>query len=405
MESVRMRALCCAAYFFLAMASYYILKPVREALFVHKSGYMNLPWVHIAGGLVTFIAANLYTRFARRVSGASLVVGSNLVVTACILGFWALHELVPLPEKAQEALAWAYYIWVAVYIVFVVTIFWSLAHSIFTPQEGGRYYGLIGAGGIGGGIIGGLIVGQLAARVGSVNLLLVSAALLFPCAFLGKVLHRSSIAGKDEKTSGPQIEGSTADLFRDPYILGHGILVFAVMAIFELADHQTQIVIHTEFKELDRRSEYFAHVYLIANTTGVLINVLLAGFVQSRYGPFIGIFALPFICALRAVLMVFSPTLAMTTLTLVLELAVQYSIFQSSKEMLYVPTSRAMKYVAKTFIDTFLFRFGIALGAFWIIVFPPDDDLTNISLRIAPIALVAMFVCFPLARRYRELTK
>ena len=162
------------------MASYYTLKPVREAFFLDSEGVGNFPKVHILLVFVTYAAAQFYDSLARVYRGGWLAARTVPVFAILIVLFWAvLRGSVP-GSTTFRVLVWTYYLGVSLYCVFVVAFFWSLTHSVFTPEDGKRNYGVIGLGGILGGAAGGLLTKGLVPLLGSTNMLLVSALLLLP---------------------------------------------------------------------------------------------------------------------------------------------------------------------------------------------------------------------------------
>ena len=71
-----------------------------------------------------------------------------------------------------------FYIWTSVYNLFITSVFWCLMADVFRSEQAKRLFGFIGVGGTLGSITGSLVTALLAQRIGTVNLLLVSVALL-----------------------------------------------------------------------------------------------------------------------------------------------------------------------------------------------------------------------------------
>jgi ATP/ADP translocase len=86
------------------------------------------------------------------------------------------------------------------------------------------------------------------------------------------------------------------------------------------------------------------------------------------------------------------------------EYAIQYSIYQSSKELLFTPTTPEVKFQAKMLIDTFLFRLGVAVGAIWVLVFLQHSEMSLISLNIVLLSLPTLGVAVALHRCFTALT-
>src|SRR5690606_23468602 len=71
---------------------------------------------------------------------------------ANLLVFFLLFELAP--ARAQVGIGYAFYIWLSVFNLFAVAVFWGFMADIFTPEQGTRLFGAIGAGGTLGAICG-----------------------------------------------------------------------------------------------------------------------------------------------------------------------------------------------------------------------------------------------------------
>lgn len=355
-----------AAFFALAMASYYILKPLREAYFLHSQGIAQIAKVHVVVALVTFVTVQAYSWLTRRWPGRTLVTWVYATFVLTVVGFWAtIHG--GFDKSHVDAFVWTLYIWVSIFSVFAVTLFWSMSHDIFTSEEGSRYYGVIGAAGILGGFLGSLVTSLLVEKFGIANLFLVSASLLVPCVSIAAFLAaRAPSTGRVSKAQ----EGADVSpwkLFRgSPYLSALFLYVFLYQGLSIVVDQQTKQVLQQHYHTPEAFAKFQANVYNASNLIGTLINLFVAGFVQTRFGPLPGLVIMP-VCALAAAVgFRVAPTIEMAAVVTSLGLAIGYSIQQSSKELLYLPVPSEERYVAKAFIDTFGFRLGNGMTSVWL---------------------------------------
>ncbi|MEO1337612.1 MAG: Npt1/Npt2 family nucleotide transporter, partial [Myxococcota bacterium] len=161
------RVLPVACAYGLILASLYLLKPARNALFLSQIGIDQLPYVLLLVALVGSITALVYGRFARAMRTDQLIRITFVTFMVMLIGFRAL-----LPTGWP----WVYYvffIWVALYGVLTTSLIWLLANAIFTSREARRVFGFIGAGGIAGAIFGGVFTGWAVDILGTENLLIV----------------------------------------------------------------------------------------------------------------------------------------------------------------------------------------------------------------------------------------
>lgn len=385
------------------MASYYILKPLREAYFLHTQGIEQVAKVHVAVALTTFATVQVYAWLARRFNGRQLAVWLYASFVMCVMALWSALSRGAHDTHATQ-FAWALYIWVSVFSVFAVTLFWSLAHDIFTPDEGSRCYGLIGAAGIMGAFIGGVITSLLVSRLGLTNLFLVSAGLLVPCVSIAAILGARAPSVKTLAKQRPSADLRSLELFRSSrYLCGIFLFVFLYQAVSILVDNQTKLIVKQHYHSTEDLATFQSNVYIATNLLGFLTNVFITGWLQTRHGPLPGLLMLPACALAGAVGFYVSPSIRLAVGVTTLGLAASYSIQQSSKELLYLPIPSNERYVAKAFIDTFGFRLGNGLTSVWLWILIPTLGSPQVCGMIF-LSAMGMIACAGwLAPRHREM--
>ena len=128
----------------LIMASLYVLKPARNALFLDRLGAFQLPYVLLLVALVGGGVAAVFTRLTQRVRLDRLILGTFLFLMINLLGFRLL-----LPQGWGWSF-YLFYVWVNLYGLLATSLLWLLANVIFNPREARRLFGLIGSAGIAG---------------------------------------------------------------------------------------------------------------------------------------------------------------------------------------------------------------------------------------------------------------
>ena len=161
------------AYFFCVLASYYMLRPVREA-FGAAAGVEGLPWLFTGTFLAMLAAVPVFGALAARFPRRTLLPVIYTFFIACILGLFALL-------RSGAAAPWApaaFFIWLSVFNLFVVSVFWSFMADVWHEEQARRLFGVIAAGGSAGALAGPAVTAYLAGRVGPVNLLPIAAVVL-----------------------------------------------------------------------------------------------------------------------------------------------------------------------------------------------------------------------------------
>src|SRR6266849_9921738 len=175
-KASEVRALCLGfIYYFLIFSSYYVIRPIRDDIGA-ANGIDKLPWL-FTGTMIAMLFANalfaaLVVKFSRRrfIPIAYRFLIANLVI------FFVL--LLMLSKDHQVWVGRAFFVWTSVFNLFVVSVFWAFMVDVFSTEQGKRLFGFISVGGTLGAIVGAAITATLVRKVGSVNLLLISAALL-----------------------------------------------------------------------------------------------------------------------------------------------------------------------------------------------------------------------------------
>lgn len=376
------RAFACAILFFFVIGSYYVVKSVREAVLVSRFAPTEHPKLYVLVCLVTLPVGVGIAALARRLPRQILLPAGYLTCGVVFLGFWfAVPRLAGASETWQQGIRAAYFVWVSVFILTANCLFWSFTNDLFTKEQGRRLYGLIGVGGIIGGVVGGVLAKTYAKSLGAFGLVVISAVGMAVCAALSILIHWVSPSRpreRGEPTTGTVRLADLPRIFASPYVA----LIAVIVVLHTFSETTVQMqgdAIQTEFKlSEDQYAEFRGGYNATMNTLAVVTQLLLVTWIHSRWGPKVGLLFLPVATLILAPLLLWKTPARDVTLpwlgTIPYQLAIlslvgiplqafSYSIWQASKELLYVPTDASVKYQAKALIDTFGFRFGDTLAA------------------------------------------
>lgn len=352
----RRMALMMTAYHFLLLVTLYVLKPVRDSLFLSQRGAMELPFVFMLTTVAVLPVATLHVRAGRRLPLSRLING---VVVILVLNLLGLRWLVGL-----EA-AWVYYLlyaWVSVYAVLVTSQFWLLANAVFTAAESKRVFPLLSAGAIFGSVVGGEVTGLLVDRWGmqTENLLLVGAGLL--AVSLGIVVWvRRKSEGREE---GPSVretsEGAPANLFGVVKTLRtsrHLQLIIGVIALAVITttfvDYQFKTVAASAFPAEGELTSFMGRFYGRVSLIAFFLQVFLAPRLIRMLGVGGALVLLPLTLALGAVGLLAVGGLWAATALRGADQSLKHSIDKTGRELLFVPIDLEKKKRVKVFVDLF----------------------------------------------------
>jgi AAA family ATP:ADP antiporter len=373
------------AYFFLLLASYYILRPLRDEMGI-AGGIDKLPWVFTGTFIAMLAAVPLFgwitARLPRR-RFLPLVYGFFILN---LLLFYAAFQF----EGWREATARAFFIWVSVFNLFVVSVFWSFMVDLFSSSQGKRLFGLIAAGGTAGAITGPSLTALLVAPLGPVNLLPLSALLLAGALLCIRQLGRWSgrwaptAAHTGQEPLGGAILAGLTLIVRSPYLLGVALfmLLFTTLSTF-LYFEQAHIVAQS-FSDSAQRTRFFALLDLAVNILTVLTQVLITSRLLVHFGVAGSLALVPLLSAVGFALLALTPVLAALAGFQVLRRAGDYAVTRPARELLYTVVERETKYKAKNALDTVVYRGGDALAG-WMFA-----GLKSLGLGLAAVAWIAV---------------
>ena len=162
-------------YYFVVLTAYYIIRPIRDEMGA-ASGVANLPWLFTGTLLGMLLAQPLFGALVARYPRRRFVPFTYRFFALNLVLFFLLLRL--LPEGQGIWVGRAFYIWTAVFNLFITSVFWAFVVDAFGEAQSKRLFGFIAAGGSVGAILGSTITTTLVVRLTPAGLLLVSAALL-----------------------------------------------------------------------------------------------------------------------------------------------------------------------------------------------------------------------------------
>jgi AAA family ATP:ADP antiporter len=348
--------------FFCLLCGYYVLRPLRDEMGV-RGGVENLPWLFSATFVAMLAVVPAFGFAASRLPRRRLVLWSYLFFIANVLVFYALFSA----GVAPSAVAHAFFVWVSVFNLFVVSLFWSLMADVFRPAQAARLFGFISAGGSCGALAGPTLTASLAAPLGTAGLLLVS------CLFLGSALlcAQALVRGLAADSSGPSeaIGGTTwsgvAEILRSPYLLGIIAYVLLYTVLFGFAYLELARLVAAAYHEPAERTALFARVDLAVNVLTLLGQLFLVAKLVEKLGVGVALALLPALGLAGFAVIGAAPLLAVLVVFQILRRAADYAIARPAREMLFTVLPREAKYKSKNFIDTVVFRGGDAASG-WI---------------------------------------
>jgi AAA family ATP:ADP antiporter len=267
-------------------------------------------------------------------------------------------------------------------------------------------------GGTLGAIAGAAITATLVRKVGSINLLLVSAALVelsaqcvrrFPTQDTQRA-EKQKLG--EEKPVGGGIWAGLVHNLKSPYLLGISAYMFLYAITSTLLYFQQIGIVASVFTDRPARTAFFAKIDLAVNLLTIVGQVFITGKLLKWLGVGITLAIVPALSVIGFLGIGFVPTLGLLVLFLTLRRAGNYAFARPARETLFTVITREDKYKSKNFIDTVVYRVGDQVGAWttpaltWL-----GLSLTGVSFIAAPMAAAWLGISLWLGRRQRVLAE
>ena len=397
------------SYFFSLLCSYYIIRPMRDEMGI-LGGVENLQWLFTGTLLVMTAVIPLFGWISSRFPRRQFLPYIYLFFIAMLLLFYSLMG----GQVLSKYVARAFFIWVSVFNLFVVSVFWSFMADLYSNAQARRLFGFIAAGGTVGALTGPAVTAILVQPLGARNLLLVSAFfLLWAIVCIARLSawstsalnanivkkYKDPEAQEEERISGGIWAGITM-VIRSPYLIGIALLILLYTTLSTFLYLMQAQIIRDAFVDSAERTAVFASIDFAVNASTLILQIFLTGRLIKWFGLAVVLAIIPALLAIGFSFLGIAPVLSVLLLVQIIRRAGNYAVMKPAREMLFVVLSREEKYKAKNVIDTVVYRAGDAVSA-WVYAGMRSLglSLSAIALVAVPLALFWAFVAFSLGRK------
>ncbi|MDH3532073.1 MAG: MFS transporter [Gammaproteobacteria bacterium] len=396
-------------YFFCVLAAYYILRSVRETMAV-EGGVQNIPWLFSGTFAVMLLATPIFGWVASRYPRKRFLPWVYYFFVVNILLFYAGFSYAIHIDHDFVWLGRAFFVWLSIFNLFVVSVFWSFMADIYTHEQGRRLFGLISAGGSAGALLGPLVTSALVVPIGFQNLLPISAVLLLCGVYCIAVLRhwvesRDGDAGGETVASsrplGGNALGGVQHVARSQYLSSIALAsIIASLMGSALYIFMAQLV-GEAFTDTDERTRVFALIDAATNTLALIGQLFIVKHAVRHLGIGITLSLLPFVSLVGFALLAINPVFAVVAVLQLVRRSLGFGLSKPTNDMLYSVVTPEEKYKAKNFIDTALYRGGDLIGV-WAVRFMSGLGISGVSLVMLPFAILWAGIALWLGRDYRR---
>lgn len=406
---------------FTLLTSYYVLKVLRESLILLGGGAELKAYASGGIAILLLFVVPAFGYLASRVNRLRLLTVMQSIFIGCLVVFYVL-------ARAEAPIGLAFYLWLGVYNVFVVSNFWSYANDIYNGEQGKRLFPILGVGASVGAILGSRVPVWVAGIDSNLLFLLVAAALGLSMVIYRIVDARESHEVDDRQTvkvakaeakQPVEREGGFKLVISDKYLRSIALLVMistvintaGEYVISKMADNASKEHVAEKMKEYDAEhpaaaavpaataavpaattpavatpapesderakhekglrkaylDRFFSNYFSLVNLISFLLQLLVVSRLLKVVGVRKALFVMPLVVALGWVGFLAVASLTMIRITKTAENSIDYSVQNTVRQALFLPTARASKYKGKAAIDTFFFRTADAIAGLGIV--------------------------------------
>jgi AAA family ATP:ADP antiporter len=407
-------ALLLTLYVFLLLTTYYIIKPAREALILAGGGAELKSYTAAGQTLLLLVAVPAYAKLAGRVQRRRLINTVTLFFSACLVVFYLLTRV------GVPYLGVAFFLWVGIFNLMVIAQFWSFANDIYTPAAGKRLFAIVAFGASSGAVLGSVIAGRIIEPLGVHQMLLVAAVLLAATLTLANVIDRRERGVRPGKRAAekadaePPAESAAEEplgksgafrlVLANRYLLLIAFLMLFLNWVNTTGEYILGRVVAAQAAEAVGAGvagslsegqwigKFYSDFYSVVNVVGMLTQLFLVSRILKYLGVRIALLLLPVIALGGYMLLAFYPLLTVVRWTKTAENATDYSLQNTVRNVLFLPTTREEKYKAKQAIDTFFWRVGDLLSAAIVFVGTTWLSFRTEQFAIFNVALVVIWI-------------
>jgi AAA family ATP:ADP antiporter len=391
----RLKLLLLTLTFFCVIASYTIIKELKDSIFVVIVGKSYIPYAKYASMIVLVPAILLYSLLVDRLRRYHLLYVYSIFYGVLGLVFALLlnHPVIGLANtdsSPYRIFGWLFYFFVEGYSPFMVSVFWAFANSVTDPDEAKKNYGLM----VSGSKLGGMFSAGLAwiilshsnpfadyvsSDIARHQLLLAYSSLMvlavpFTIMMLmknvsGKYMHGYEAAYKVEKErrkAGEEKTGLFAGLqmfIKYPYLLGIFCMVFFHEIISTVLNYQKVGIAQANSSSVADISSFLFQVIFWTHLIGFLISLLGTKTLMNKLGERLCLLLIPVATGLLLFYFMFNYTPFGLLSILIIMRAINYGFSYPVRESLYIPTVKEIKFKSKSWIDAFGSKFAKTTGS------------------------------------------
>ncbi len=386
---------------FLILLAYYLMKPVREELIL-DGGSAELRSYALAGqaALLLFLVP-FYSHIIKHLHGDKLFLIVTLFLSANIGVFYLLGS-------AGMDIGVAFFVWLGIFSVVQISQFWTMVSDYHCVEKGTRLTSYIAIGGSLGAMIGAMVAKTLYLELGAYGLMLVAIAMLIVAVIVpgAKDELRKDHNDDTDDESMKHLLGGLKRVLDVPYLRWIAASVVLLNLINSTGEFILADFVTAEYSGKDIGA-FYSTFYLYVNIATLVLQAFVVRPLYQAIGVGGALMSLAVFNLMMYISVLAFPVLAWFAIVKMADNSIDYSVANTTKQILFLPLDRFTRYEGMLAINTFFTRFGdlIQGGIIFLVISVlalPTMMLVGTNIVLC---LLWLFVTYNVSQQFKKHSK
>ena len=405
---------------FLILTAYYLIKPVREG-WLAISDIKGLSKLEIkaysafAQSLVLIGIMPLYASLAARVTRRDLILKVGGFFTIALALFWLTQPGKPLDMIPHIEII--FYLFVGIFSVTLVAQFWAFSSDLYGPERGKRLFPIVAVGAASGAVVGSWLGEQLVQfeSIQAFDLILISILPLVAALVLATWSDRRGTYGTPsewttsrwDEPAAPSNEGPYRLILRHRYLTATALMMLVFSWVVASGDNILFGLVQENLRQdlatlawdpaafdkalREATTVFYGGLYFWVNLASLILQAFFVSRIMRFGGMRLLLLTTPFISLVAYATMAIAPILGLIKIMKVAENSSNYSVNNTARHMLWLPTTKEMLYQAKPTVDSLFVRLGDGFAALTILIGTRVVQLTTQDFIMVNVFLVLVW--------------
>jgi len=372
----------------------------RDAIFLKRAGYENLPYMYIINAFLMVFVSVVYSSIVDKLSRYKFFIG---IFISSILVIILLRIILILNFPIIPYIVFTF---TEVLLIVPIIHFWTFGNDVFNPREGKRIFPLIAGVGLLGTLTGGILT-KIIAELFSTQDLFLSWIVIFIIAIpvSNRIYHSAdksylkALTKSGRKTGGIKLYENIKGIWELPLVRRLAYLTLPMYIALYIIDYRFYLTLHDAISDQDKLAGFLGLFSTIRSMVAFVFLFFVTNKLLRRFGPgkMVLIHPLSVISGSIALLMksfIFVPVNSILSMNAMLavfakfsHIGVKYSFAEPTNQLIYnsIPSDKRGR--SRVFISGTVVPISIAISGLFLLI-----SFKFLKLDIKIISYITIFL-------------